>query len=213
MNCPKCSQEIGINWAVCPKCGERLPNELKCQPPPAGAPEESPAAPSKQQRTLEGLHEVAERGDVRAQLELAGLLIENGDEVESAKWYERAAEQGHPRAQRNLGQCYYEGNGVPEDLAKAIKLFRQAAEQGDTVGQFLLGECLTYGDGIAQDEAKGITLVRKAAMKGHADAQFSLGLYYYSLAVPKDEDLAARWFRKAAKQGHETAQEALNKFF
>jgi TPR repeat protein len=46
------------------------------------------------------------------------------------KWYRLAAEQGHAQAQLNLGFCYENGNGVPEDKVEAVKWYRLAAEQG-----------------------------------------------------------------------------------
>ena len=42
----------------------------------------------------------------------------------------KAAEEGDPVAQRYLGVCYQNGQGVPQDYHEAIKWFRRAAEQG-----------------------------------------------------------------------------------
>ena len=64
------------------------------------------------------------------------------DAAKAVEWYERAAEQGYPRAQCNLGYCYESGKGVKEDKTRAVKLYRQAAEQGSSVGQCNL--CLLY---------------------------------------------------------------------
>ncbi len=53
------------------------------------------------------------------------------DESEAAKWYRRAAEQGHAGAQYELGVCYYDGEGVEENEEEALKWFRKAAAQGN----------------------------------------------------------------------------------
>jgi TPR repeat protein len=53
--------------------------------------------------------------------------------------FEKAAEQGDPHAQNNLGWMYYEGNGVPQDYKKAIEFFEKAAVQGDPDAQNNLG--------------------------------------------------------------------------
>lgn len=41
-----------------------------------------------------------------------------------------AAEQGLAQAQRDLGVCYFLGDGVTTYLAEAVKWYRKAAEQG-----------------------------------------------------------------------------------
>ena len=49
------------------------------------------------------------------------------DDKEALKWYRLAAEQGHAKAQYNLGWMYFNGNGVPEDDKEAVKWYRLAA--------------------------------------------------------------------------------------
>ena len=44
----------------------------------------------------------------------------------------KKAEQGDAEAQYRLGSCYYNGDGVNEDKAEAVKWYRKAAEQGDS---------------------------------------------------------------------------------
>ena len=48
------------------------------------------------------------------------------DYTEAAKWYRKAAEQGNGPAQASLGQMYFRGEGVPEDLAEAGKLLMKS---------------------------------------------------------------------------------------
>ena len=54
------------------------------------------------------------------------------------KWFRKAANQGHARAQCNLGECYYFGYGVEQSYEEAVKWFRKAAEQGSTDAKRLL---------------------------------------------------------------------------
>ena len=49
--------------------------------------------------------------------------------------YTKAAEQGHAVAQFNLGKCYYDGEGVEQDMQKAVEWYTKAAEQGDEDAQ------------------------------------------------------------------------------
>ena len=71
------------------------------------------------------------------------------DLAEAAKWYRKAAEQGHSEAQYQLGECYYCGHGVDKDYNEAVKWFRKAAEQGNSDAQYtldMLGEEYDYND-------------------------------------------------------------------
>jgi hypothetical protein len=46
-------------------------------------------------------------------------------------WYRQAAEQGHAKAQYNLGLMYESGRGIAKDDTQAVYWFRKAAEQGE----------------------------------------------------------------------------------
>jgi len=48
----------------------------------------------------------------------------------ACKWYLKAARSGDARSQNNLGVLYMDGNGVNQDLKKAMFLFQKAAAQG-----------------------------------------------------------------------------------
>ena len=53
------------------------------------------------------------------------------NDAEAAKWYRKAADQGHADAQYNLGLMYAQGEGVPEDDVQAYKWWNLAAAQGN----------------------------------------------------------------------------------
>ncbi len=55
---------------------------------------------------------------------------ERGDYDEAARWYRRAAEQGHADGQFNLGLKYANGDGVPQDYVQAHMWFSLAGAQG-----------------------------------------------------------------------------------
>ena len=50
-----------------------------------------------------------------------------------------AANQGHARAQFNLGNAYSNGKGVAQSYEKAFTLYTLAADQGHAKAQFGLG--------------------------------------------------------------------------
>ena len=85
-----------------------------------------------------------------------------------------AAEQGDANAQRELGCCYENGEGVPKNMAEAVKWYRKAAEQGDSQAQFCLGFCYDSGNGVSKDIGEAVKWYRKAADQGNASAQCAL---------------------------------------
>ena len=63
------------------------------------------------------------------------------------------AEQGNANAQFFLGFMYDNGQGVPQDYAKAVKWCRKAAEQGYARAQNDLGVMYNDGQGVPLDYA------------------------------------------------------------
>jgi len=59
-----------------------------------------------------------------------GLGVER-DDVKSFEWYKKAAEQGHPNAQFNLGVIYSKGRGTDKDEKSSKEWYARAAEQGN----------------------------------------------------------------------------------
>ena len=53
------------------------------------------------------------------------------NDAEAVKWYRKAADQGHAKAQSNLGVMYYNGDGVPENHVRAYVWLSMAKTQGD----------------------------------------------------------------------------------
>ena len=127
--------------------------------------------------------------------------------TEAVKWYRKAAEQGHTRAQFNLGFCYDEGQGVTQDYYEAVKWYRKAAEQGHAGAQNNLGVCYENGYGVTKDYYEAVKWYRKAAEQGHARGQCNLGYCYdKGNGVTQDYYEAVKWYRKAAEQGNAQAQ-------
>lgn len=92
----------------------------------------------------------------------------NEDNDEAAKWYLKAAEQGHADAQYKLGGCYENGWGVEEDADAAAEWYLKAAEQGHADAQYEMGYILhNVCEGC---EEEGIEWWRKAAAQGQEDA-------------------------------------------
>ena len=118
------------------------------------------------------------------------------------EWYRKAAEQGLARAQCNLGFCYENGTGVPQDYAKAVEWYRKAAEQGLARAQYFMGLNYNNGIGVPKDDAMAVKWYRKAAEQGHAGAMCNLGYSYMNgEGVGKNTQEGIKWYRKAAENG------------
>ena len=106
----------------------------------------------------------------------------------------KAAEQGEPRAQRELGFAYEFGQDVPQDYTQAAAWFRKAAEQGDAEAQYFLGTMYAAGQGVPQDDTQAVAWYRRAAEQGVTSAQTSLGLSYHEgRGVPQNYTQAYFW--------------------
>jgi TPR repeat protein len=75
----------------------------------------------------------------------AGGVGIDKDEIQAAKWYRLAAEQGNIMGQTRLGVAYATGFGVKPDYAEAVKWTRLAAEQADPAAQFDFGIAMSSG--------------------------------------------------------------------
>jgi TPR repeat protein len=77
---------------------------------------------------LNSLRERAEKGDAKAQSEIAtlyelGLGGTKQDYVEALKWYRKSAEQGDAGGKQGLARMYFEGKGVRRDYEEAARWY------------------------------------------------------------------------------------------
>ena len=130
----------------------------------------------------------------------------SGDYASALREWKPLAEQGHAKAQSNLGWMYANGEGVPQDDAEAVRWYRLAAEQGNASAQFNLGLMYDKGEGVPQDDAEAVRWYRLAAEQGFALAQSNLGVMYdEGEGVPTDIVYAHMWWNLAAANGQENA--------
>jgi len=164
----------------------------------------------------------AEKEDALAQYVIARSYADGKgvkrNEIESAKWFEKALRLARPAAQKGdsrhqfvMGSMYQLGKGAEKDEAAAATWYRKAAEQGFAPAQNNLGAFFYMtGAGGSKDEGVAVSWVRKAAEQGFAPAQANLGIFYaMGTGVIKDDTAAFTWTRKAAEQGVPQAQSNL----
>jgi hypothetical protein len=154
---------------------------------------------------MPALRKKAKQGDAEAQYSL-GVMHKIGwgvqrDEAESAKWYRKAAKQGH------AGALLY----APSDDDGA-DWERKAAEQGHADAQYFLGGRYENGRVVTQNYAEAAKWYRKAAELGRADAQYRLGMMYDAgRGVKQDHAEAEKWLREAAAREHAEALRELDR--
>lgn len=108
----------------------------------------------------------AEGGDADAQFNL-GQAYRFGrgvpmDLAQAENWYRRAAQQGHLRAEDNLGLTLFQLKAY----AEAFPLLEKSARRGDPRAQFVLGTALFNGDLIAKDWTRAYALMLRASANG-----------------------------------------------
>jgi len=129
----------------------------------------------KRQHGADHWAEDAEDGDATAQYELA-LCFSTGkgcqqNENRSSFWFEKAAKQGHVKANYEFGRRLLSGLGLKKcDKVTASEHFRRAAEAGDVEACVARAWCLFSGVGCSQDKQEAANLYKFAASRGSARA-------------------------------------------
>ncbi|WP_301860534.1 tetratricopeptide repeat protein [uncultured Megasphaera sp.] len=109
-------------------------------------------------------------------------------------------EQEDAEVQKQMGDCYYYGNGVEQNYKEAVKWYRKAAEQGDARAQNNLGLCYYYGHGIAKSYEDAMKWYCKALEQGSSKARHNLEVcYYYGHGIGQSYEVAMKRFYNEAK--------------
>jgi len=95
-------------------------------------------------------------------------LNDRGRCEEAFTIYQQLADQGHAKAQFNLGVMYDRGQHVAQDYAQAVHWYQKAAEQGNANAQYNLALKYQMGQGIAKDDVQAAYWYRKAAEEATA---------------------------------------------
>lgn len=150
--------------------------------------------------------------------------VSDADQTEAASWMTKAAEQGYPLAQAELGWQYEMGNPLPRhprlardyyaalDAKGAVSGHRGATRANASLGKW--AKISPEGDEVqadhklaAQDYAGAALLYLRAAQGGSASAAYEYGvLCSRGLGVAKSDDEAKKWFLASAVQGYPPAE-------
>lgn len=137
-------------------------------------------------------------------------FYQNNEYKKAIDLWRESAKKGNSKAYRNLGNCYYNGEGVLQNYKEAFELYTIAAELGDDVAQYNLAYCYYSGEGVNKNEEMSYMWYKKAAEQGLVDAQYNLALRYLKgEGITQNYEKAAEWAEKAAKQGDKEAKKLL----
>ena len=115
-----------------------------------------------------------------------------------------------------LGECFFEGYGLPSDAAAAVTCYRAvlacAPKGGPTPpasvaeATYSLGWCLLHGVGTPANHREAIRLLTSVS-RSHPGACFTLGLCHEEGlgVVAADDREALKFYRKAQRLGHPKA--------
>lgn len=109
---------------------------------------------------------LAESGDPDAQFNMGqAYRLGKGVPVDlgiAKSWFEKAAAQGHDKAQANLGLILFQ-NG---ERKEAMPWIQKAAQAGDARAQYVLGTALFNGDLVGKNWPLAYALMTRAAAQG-----------------------------------------------
>jgi uncharacterized protein len=117
---------------------------------------------------------LADRGDADAQFNM-GQAYKLGRGVPqdlkiARSWFEKAAQQGHEKAQVNLGLILFQGG----ERKAAMPWIEKAAGRGDARAQYVLGTAHFNGDFAAKNWPLAYALMTRSAAQGLPNAATSL---------------------------------------
>lgn len=81
------------------------------------------------------------------------------------------AQAGDADAQNRLGEMYYFGDEIEQDLDQAAYWFKEAAKQRHADAMYNLGVCFIKGEGVERDDVTGLRFIKQAAKLGSKAAQ------------------------------------------
>ena len=115
---------------------------------------------------------------------------------------EAFAARGHLQACAQLGEQLLRGDGVAQNIPRALPLLEQAARGGVGSAMFRLGMVYEEGQGVTRDRLRALEYFRAAAAAGEAEGFFNVGAAYVGAhGVKRDYTEGLAWIILAAQRG------------
>lgn len=171
-----------------------------------------PGVPRDLPRAAAAFQSAAAAGHPEAQY-LYAICLEAGlgvarDPATAMRWLEKAAEQGVPMAQAQVGEAYAYGlMGVAPDRSRALPLLEAAARGGEVSAYNTVGVLLSASATSDGELRRVIEYFRKGAELGDPPAAFNIGVAYLDgVGVIRDQRQGVTWLTRSADAGHAPAQ-------
>jgi hypothetical protein len=115
---------------------------------------------------------------------------------------EAFAGRGHLQASAQLGEQLLRGDGVAQNIPRALPLLESAARGGVGSATFRLGMVYEEGQGVTRDRLRALEFFRAAAADGEPEGFFNVGAAYVGAhGVKRDYTEGLAWIILAAKRG------------
>jgi TPR repeat protein len=129
----------------------------------------------------------------------------SADEPDISK-IQAEAEKGRAQSEIALGDAYFTGHGVHQDLRLAAYWYEKAAGFGDPVAQNQIGYFYQTGMGVLPDAARAAHWYQLSASAGLMRAKVNLGIaYIWGIGVKRNPKTAEQLFIEAANRGDSMA--------
>jgi len=113
------------------------------------------------------------------------------------------AGNGDAIAMYDLGRCYHNGSGVPQDYVQAAKWYGRAADQRHVDAMFSLALCYRGGRGVQNSPRDAVRWYLRAAENGHMGAMNNLAYSFEKgYGVAQSWQQAFFWYHRAAEGGY-----------
>lgn len=169
----------------------------------------------KAQKLWEG---AAEQNHPDALYALGLIESAQNNTQKAVSYFKRGATAGQTEAMLILGNMYFHGVHLTQDVAKAVDWYRQAANLGHPAAMTLLGHSYKDGLGNEKDLEHAILWYRKAARQNQPEAMYQLGLYLLDAARNAEDESEQRkealaWLIKAGEKHHPEAAYKVGSFY
>lgn len=127
------------------------------------------------------LEQAAKGGDAQAQFAVAEANYKSGlgltqNFTLAWQWYERAANQHHPKASFMLARMAKYGEGTRQDLQTSVHWLQIASDQGNAQAMFLLSNAYAAGEGVQVNPQKAREWLERSAEGDYPVAIHALAL-------------------------------------
>jgi hypothetical protein len=154
------------------------------------------------------------RQSLNSFLVIAGCLValaSMGAQTPNFDTLQKSAQAGDAKAQFDLAEAYFEGNGIAKDLATGIDWLKKSASQGYAGAEVTLGFLYQNGVQVPKDPHEAAKWYRRAARQSDKDpkhaqkAQSNLGTLAAQGVISVDE---SDW--RAPEPGWDPVQQVKN---